>query len=254
VSRPIVGITFGDDDHGKGLLELRETYVRCVERAGALAVILPAGSPADAPALLDRLDGLLLSGGVDVDPELFGEPRDPRLRRVDRRRDDFEIALVREALSRDLPILAICRGAQVLNVATGGTLVQDIPSVITGGERHERAEPRWQEAHQVDVSVGTRLSSLLGEGRIPVNSIHHQGVARLGEGVVVSARCPDDDVIEAIEMPGRRFVLGVQWHPEAFWSVSDAFQCLFDAHAEECRGGAPSRLDASGGALAGERL
>jgi len=243
VSRPIVGITLGDDDHGKGLLELRQTYIRCVERAGALAVLLPAGSPADASALLERVDGLLLSGGNDVDPELFAEAPDPGLRKVDRGRDDFEIALVQEALSRDLPILAICRGQQVLNVATGGTLVQHIPSVITGGERHERAEPRWQEAHTVDVSVGTRLASLLGEGRISVNSIHHQAVARLGDGVVVCARCPEDGVIEAIEMPGRRFVLGVQWHPEAFWSVSDAFQCLFDAHANECRAGT----------LAGER-
>jgi putative glutamine amidotransferase len=237
VTRPVVGITLGDDDRQAGLLELREAYVRSVERAGAIPVALPAGSPADAAGLLERLDGILLSGGIDVDPPLFGESAHSGLRRVDRRRDDFEIALVRGAIERDVPILAICRGHQVLNVATGGTLHQDLPSLIPGGERHERAEPRWQRVHTVAIEPRSRLSSLLGEGPVSVNSIHHQAVARVGTGLVVSARCPDDDVVEGIEMPARRFVLGVQWHPEAFWhlSDSDSFQCLFDAHADACR-------------------
>lgn len=238
MSGPVIGITLGDDDRQAGILELREAYTRSVERAGAIPVVLPPLPAADAEPLLDRLDGLLLSGGIDVDPGLYGESPGPGLRRVDRRRDDFELALTREALARDLPILAICRGHQVLNVATGGTLHQHIPSVVAGGERHERAEPRWERVHAVDVRAGTRLSSLLGEGVTFVNSIHHQAVARVGTELVVSARCPEDEVIEGIEMPGRRFVLGVQWHPESFWQKGDSFQCLFDAHAEACRQGA----------------
>lgn len=238
MSRPTIGITLGDDDRQEGILELREAYTRSVERAGAVPVLLPPLPASDAAPLLERLDGLLLSGGVDVDPELYGEAPGPELRRVDRRRDEFELPLTRKALERDLPILAICRGHQVLNVATGGTLHQHIPSVVAGGERHDRAEPRWQRVPAVDVRAGTRLSSLLGEGMVSVNSIHHQAVARVGTSMVVSARCPEDDVVEGIEMPGPRFVLGVQWHPESFWQTGDSFQCLFDAHAEACRQGA----------------
>jgi putative glutamine amidotransferase len=125
--RPVVGITLGDGDR-PGYHGMREDYARSVELSGAIPVVLPSQRPEDAAALLDRLDGLLLSGGIDVDPALYGRPRHPKLGRVDRRRDDFELALTREALARDLPILAICRGHQVLNVATGGTLLQDIPS------------------------------------------------------------------------------------------------------------------------------
>lgn len=238
MSRPIIGITLGDDDRQAGMLELREAYARSVERAGAIPVVLPAMPAAEAPALLERLDGLLLSGGIDVDPELYGAHRDEGLRRVDRRRDDFELALTRKAIGDDLPILAICRGHQLLNVATGGTLHQHLPSTVAGGERHESAKPREQRVHAIEVRPGTRLAALLGKDLVFVNSIHHQAVARVGADLVVSARCPDDDVVEGIEMPRRRFVLGVQWHPEAFWEAPDSFQCLFDAHAEACRAGA----------------
>jgi putative glutamine amidotransferase len=235
VSPLLLGITLGDDDRQPGFLRLREDYVRSVERAGALAVALPPCPPGEVGAMLDRLDGLVLSGGADVDPALYGEAAHLRLRRVDRSRDEFELALVRETLRRDLPLLAICRGHQVLNVATGGTLVQDLPSVVAGGERHDCAEPRDRRVHPVDVRPGTRLSRAVGEGTLLVNSIHHQAVARLGPGLVASAHCPDDGVVEGIEMPGRRFVVGVQWHPESFWADPDSFQPLFDAHAEACR-------------------
>jgi putative glutamine amidotransferase len=242
VRPPVLGITLGDDDRQPGFLRLREEYVRSVERAGAVAVALPAGAAGEAGALLDRLDGLVLSGGADVDPALYGEPAHPRLRRVDRLRDEFELALVRETLRRDLPLLAICRGHQVLNVASGGTLVQDLASVVAGGERHDSAEPRARRVHPIDVRPGTRLSRAVGEGRVLVNSIHHQAVARLGPGLVASAHCPDDGVVEGIEMPGRRFVVGVQWHPESFWADAESFQPLFDAHAEACR--TPARAGA----------
>lgn len=231
--RPVVGITLGDGGR-PGFHAMREDYVRSVEQAGAVPVVLPPVRAEDAAALVDRLDGLLLSGGVDVDPALFDQAPHPKLGQVDRRRDDFELALTREALRRDRPILAICRGHQVLNVATGGTLIQDIPSIVTGAVEHDARGPRWRRVHRVDLSAPSRLREILGQDAMSVNSFHHQAVDRVGEGLVVSARS-EDGVVEGLEAPARRFVLAVQWHPESFWSRSDSFQPLFDAHAEACR-------------------
>jgi putative glutamine amidotransferase len=238
VTRPVVGVTLGDGDE-PGIHAVREDYVRSVERSGAVPVVLPPIRPEDVPALLDRLDGVLLSGGVDVDPALYGQEPHPRLGRVNRRRDDFEIALVGEALRRDLPILAICRGQQVLNVAAGGTLVQDIPSLVAGTVSHDARRPRWKRAHRVEVNPASRLRAILGEDAVGVNSIHHQAVDRVADDLVVSARCPDDGVVEGLERPASRFVVAVQWHPESFWNRADSFQRLFDAHADACR--APAR-------------
>jgi putative glutamine amidotransferase len=232
--RPVVGVTLGDGDE-PGIHAMREDYVRSVEQSGAVPVVLPPVSPGDVPALLERLDGVLLSGGVDVDPVLYGQAPHPKLGRVNRRRDDFELALTREALRRDVPILAICRGHQVLNVATGGTLVQDIPSIVGGAVKHDGPGPRWRRAHRLEVTAPSRLREILGQDAVSVNSIHHQAVDRIGEDLAVSARCPEDGVIEGLEMPGRRFVVAVQWHPESFWNRPDSFQSLFDAHAEACR-------------------
>jgi len=235
--RPVIGVTLGDGDE-PGVHAMREDYVRSVEQAGAIPVVLPPVCPGDVTAILDRLDGVLLSGGVDVDPVLYGQAPHPKLGRVNRRRDDFELALTREALRRDQPILAICRGHQVLNVARGGTLVQDIPSIVGGAMEHDAPGPRCRRAHRVEVTGSSRLREILGLDTLSVNSLHHQAVDRVGEGLLAAARCPDDGVIEGLEMPGRRFVVAVQWHPESFWSEPDPFQRLFDAHAEACRAGA----------------
>jgi putative glutamine amidotransferase len=217
---------------------MRQDYVRSVEQSGAVPVVLPPVSADDVPSLLDRLDGILLSGGVDVDPALYGQEPHPRLGRVNRRRDDFELALVREGLRRDVPILAICRGHQVLNVATGGTLVQDIPSLVERHADHDGKGPRWRRAHRVDVTAPSRLRDILEQDAFSVNSIHHQAVDRVGEGLLVSARCPEDGIVEGLERPASRFVVAVQWHPESFWNRADSFQRLFDAHAEACRSAA----------------
>jgi putative glutamine amidotransferase len=233
----LVGITLGDGDL-PGLHAMREDYVRSVEQAGAIPVVLPPVRPEDVPAILDRLDGILLSGGVDLDPALYGQAAHPKLGRVNRRRDDFELALTREALRRDVPILAICRGQQVLNVAAGGTLLQDIPSTLMGAMEHGGKGPRWRRAHRAEVTAGTLLGGILGQDVLSVNSIHHQAVDRLGNDLVVCARCPEDGVVEGVEMPGRRFVVGVQWHPESFWNRAESFQPLFDAHVEACRSAA----------------
>lgn len=231
--QPLVGITVGGGR--AGFHAVREDYVRSLEQAGAVPVLLAPLAPAGAPALLDRLDALLLSGGGDLDPALYGRPPHPKLGRVDRRRDEFELALAREALARDLPLLAICRGLQVLNVATGGSLLQDIPSELEGASRHDAAGPRWKRSHDVELSPHACLRTILGRDTVAVNSFHHQAIDRLGEGLAVAARCPADGVIEAVEERSRRFALAVQWHPESFWNRRDSFQVLFDSLARSCR-------------------
>ena len=160
--------------------------------------------PVESAVTLEGLDGLLLPGGPDVDPARFGARRDPKTDNPDHERDDLETALLQEALDRDLPVLAICRGLQLLNVAQGGTLVQHV-------EGHRC--PDQGEAHRIAITAGSRLKSVLDVDEFVVNSRHHQCVDRIGSGLVVVARAPDS-VIEALELPGKRFVLAVQWHPE----------------------------------------
>ncbi len=235
MSRPAIGITIGYDDEEQGIHVLRNDYVRSVERAGGLPLILAPGAPGDAADLLGHIDGLLLSGGSDVDPVFFGETPHSKLGTVVRERDEFELALCREALGKDLPLLAICRGHQVLNVATGGTLIQDIPSEIAGEVDHDPSRPRPERVHEVRILEGTRLRSLLGKETVGVNSFHHQAVRDLGRGLVASAWSTRDDVIEGVEAPDRRFAIGVQWHPESFWADAEGFAPLFRGLVETCR-------------------
>ncbi|MGE5198814.1 MAG: gamma-glutamyl-gamma-aminobutyrate hydrolase family protein, partial [Rhodospirillaceae bacterium] len=170
-------------------------------------------------SVLASCDGLLLTGGADVAPERYGEARHPTVTGVDAARDEYEIALVRAALAADLPILAICRGLQVMNVAAGGSLVQDIPSQVGTTVPHQVPSPKAAIAHDVGVVAGSRLAELVADGivggRLPVNSRHHQAVQRIAAGFVVTAEAPDG-VIEALERPESRFCVGVQWHPENF--------------------------------------
>jgi putative glutamine amidotransferase len=232
VTRPLIGITVGEGR--RGFHALRDDYVRSLERAGAIPVVI-APVAAEAGELLGRLDGIVLSGGGDIDPALYGRAPHPKLGRVERRRDDFELALARAALARDLPLLAICRGLQVLNVATGGTLLQDIPSELEGASGHDVPGQRWRRSHDVFLQPHSCLRTILGRDTVAVNSFHHQAVDTLGSGLEVSGRCPADGVVEAVEDRTRRFALGVQWHPESFCGRRDSFQSLFDAHARACR-------------------
>lgn len=235
MTRPLIGITIGYSTHNREFFTLRDDYVRAVERAGGLPVVLAPGRPEDAGDLLSRLDGLLLTGGPDVDPGLYGEEPHETVTRVIPERDAFEIGLCQEALRRDRPLLAICRGHQVLNVATGGTLIQDIPSQVSGARDHDPDRERWETAHEVRILPRTRLREILGAETIDVNSFHHQAVRELGQGLVVSASSTADQVIEGIEAPGRRLALGVQWHPEAFWDRPEDFQSLFEALVKASR-------------------
>jgi putative glutamine amidotransferase len=173
--------------------------------------------------------GLMLMGGTDVNPTRYDEERQSETGAPDHQRDSQEIALIAEALRIDLPILAICRGMQILNVQHGGTLIQHLDSV----KRHrQRSKDQSLNAHEIQIAGGTKLARMAGPGLSHnVNSRHHQAVGRVGEGLVVSAIDPEDRVIEAIERPDRRFVIGVQWHPENQISMSNLARCLFQAFA-----------------------
>jgi putative glutamine amidotransferase len=185
-------------------------YVKAVEQAGGRALLVPPAADG-IDETLDALDGLIFSGGADLDPRLYGQELHPETSGVTEERDRFELALLEGALERDMPVLAICRGSQVLNVARGGDLVQHLPDVV-GDEKHNHTPGTFAD-HDVTVEEGTRLGELL-DGRAPVKSHHHQGFGRLGEGLKVSAYA-EDGTVEAVEDPDRRFALGVLWHPEA---------------------------------------
>lgn len=209
-------------------------YVESVKRAGGEPLVLDAS--VDPAGALDRVDALLLTGGLDVDPGLYGETPHATTE-ADAARDRFEIPLSRDAVARDLPVFAICRGAQVLNVAAGGTLIQDIPSTVTTDLTHSIDIPKDHAAHEVRVTPGTRLAASLGTA-IPhetfaVNSRHHQSVGRVAPSFVVSAASADG-VIEAIERPASAFCVGVQWHPENYWRTGE-FGGLFADLVEAAR-------------------
>ena len=235
--RPLVGVTIGTDHRRQGHLSLRKDYVRAVEAAGGLPVVLAPGRPQDAAELLGHVQALVLTGGDDVDPAQYGEEPHETVTGITPERDAFELAACREALRRDVPTLAICRGQQVLNVATGGTLIQDIPSTVPGAADHDPERERWELTHEVRLLPGSRLRQVLGEDRVAVNSFHHQAVKDLGQGLVASAWSVDDGVIEGVEAEGARFVLGVQWHPESFWDRRPGFQSLFEALVGAAGGG-----------------
>jgi putative glutamine amidotransferase len=193
---------------------VQRTYPAAVQRAGALALVLPPDEAArdSADLFLDRIDGLLLAGGADVDPGSNGAAPHPQIGVTWPERDRFEIALARRAIERDMPVLGACRGMQIINVALGGTLEQHLPDVI-GTDEH-RHTPGVFGDHEVTLEPGSLAARATGTERALVKSHHHQGVRDLGDGLVASGWSPDDGLIEAIELPGERFVLGVLWHPE----------------------------------------
>jgi putative glutamine amidotransferase len=209
------------------------TYRAALEACGASVVEL---RPQEPPISLDLLDGLLLTGGGDIDPKHFGEKPHPKLGPPDGLRDRFELWLAREALARELPVLGICRGAQVLGVVLGGQLVQDIDSEVEQAERHRAPEGEKLPCHAVEIAAGSLLSLVVKASRVRVNSSHHQANQRLGPGVRRTAWAADG-VTEAIERDGNGFVLGVQWHPERMWRRAPRQSRLFRAFVEAASGG-----------------
>jgi putative glutamine amidotransferase len=191
-----------------------DTYVAAVQRTGAIALLLPVDRRTPLE-LLDRIDGLLLIGGADIDPSSYGAERDPDLESTYRDRDDFEIAMLKGALQRSMPVFGICRGMQLLNVALGGTLLQHLPEV-EGSNPHRRVVGTFEGTeHTIALAPGSLTAEAAGEEVHTARCHHHQAVDGLGKGLVVSGRAEVDGVIEAIELDDGRWALGVQWHPEA---------------------------------------
>jgi putative glutamine amidotransferase len=226
-TKPIIGVT---------RCSRLDDYLASIEKSGGQPRVLEV---TDSPrAVVNEIDGLLLTGGGDVDPVLYGEERHPSVEDAEPGRDEFEIDMARRAMDADLPLLAICRGAQVLNVAAGGTLVQDIPSAVETELPHAIEDVKDQIAHDVTVTAGSKLREALGDAissrhTCRVNSRHHQSVGKLGASLSPSATAPDG-VVEAIERPDNEFCIGVQWHPENFWRTGE-FKNLFDSFVESAR-------------------
>lgn len=234
MKRPLIGITLDSEDAGGyskfPWYAVRENYSTAVARVGGLPIMLPHELD-QVDAYLDEIHGLVVTGGAfDVDPALFGEEtRHPSVI-VKTQRTDFEWAATEKALKRDMPVLGICGGQQLLNVVLGGTLIQHIPDEIENALAHEQPNPRDEPGHEIALVADTLLHRIAGSSAMSVNSAHHQSVRDVGEDVVINATAPDG-VIEGIEAPRRRFCLGVQWHPE--FSIDPADTKIFEAFVSE---------------------
>ena len=215
-------------------ITVNQDYVEAVLRVGGTPVLFPVTSDlSQLSGLLDQVDGLLLTGGVDVDPAKYGEQKKACCGDCSACRDAMEFPLCREALSRRIPVFAICRGMQILSCVLGGTLYQDLSEQFGTALRHPRYDVPDDPVHSVTVQPGSLLSSIVGHSPLEVNSRHHQGIREPGRGLTVSATAPDG-LIEGIELPGHPFVLGVQWHPESLSDRYPEHQNLFNAFVEAC--------------------
>ncbi len=233
--RPLIGIPCQGNVRSRyRRFSVRQVYCRAVQVAGGTPVLLPLLDDETVLDVYGRLDGLLLVGGGDIAPRYFGEARSPGLKRVDLPRDRVELLLTRRAVEDGMPLLAICRGIQVLNVALGGTLYQDVAGQISHALRHDFAPeyPRNYLGHEVSVNPGTRLVEILRANRLGVNSFHHQSLKHVAPDLLVAATAPDG-VIEAVEMPQQPFVIGVQWHPEELIEDDLGMRGLFKVFVEE---------------------
>ena len=241
--RPVVGITcsltassIGDSIYTLERNIIARDYSRAIEYAGGTPLLIPhVGDIECINQYLGVLDGLVLSGGGDIDPLLFGQEPHQNLGSVDRVRDEMELQLTQKALDQDLPILAICRGIQMLNVAAGGTIYQDIAAEMPQPTlRHSQSGAGWYASHTIDIISESRLFQIFDSPTARVNSFHHQAVRKIGDGFIATAKAKDN-VIEAIESPTRRFALGVQYHPEMMWEHHPEVLNLFTAFLKACQ-------------------
>lgn len=238
MSKPLVGLTTyrSMSPYGYPQFSTSEAYNAALAQAGALPVMLPLGLPTETlDELVSRLDGLLFTGGGDVHPERYGSQPHPALDSVDSDRDHLEIRLIQSFVENDRPFMGICRGLQVINVALGGSLYEDLSDQRPGSLNH-RGSPmtgRHFLAHTVQVEAGSRLGRILGETNLMVNSLHHQGLRQLAPGLAATAHAPDG-LVEAFELPGKRFALAVQWHPENLQD-QPPMRRLFQEFVDACR-------------------
>lgn len=229
--RPVIGLTartmiVRSSRRERYVETLARTFVNAIETAGGRAILLPnSEDPALAEGYLDLVDGIVFTGGDDPHPGVFGEDPHPNVDVVDERRDRFEFALARDAHARGLPTLGVCRGIQMMNIALGGDIYQDLVTQAENPISHTQRTLDDAPWHDIEIEPGTRLAEVLGSGRRRVNSYHHQAVRRLGTGLVASARTADG-LVEALEDPEKPYFLGVQWHPELWADDHGLFEAL----------------------------
>lgn len=253
--RPLIGVTTSEVRRSETLrqtpqgdppqheMALGLKYLRAIEAAGGLPVVLPPLRGDAIEPLLEHLTGICLSGGPDLGPESYGEERHPELGPTEDDIDRFEIALAKYAWRRGLPLFAICRGAQALNVARGGTLVQHLPDLSESSIPHRQEAAGDEPTHEVEIEPGSLLEQVMGTRRASVNTFHHQAVKKLGRGLRVVARSPDG-VVEGIEAPGRGYVLGVQWHAECLADLPEQ-AALFEGLVAAARAHSPATQSAA---------
>lgn len=232
MASPLIGISMSHVETPHHQDVLNTSYSRAIRMAGGIPIPLPNDAPTP-DRLLDLLAGVLLSGGADLSPVRYGEECVNETVVIDAPRDETEMDLIPRVLKRDLPVIAICRGIQSLNVALGGTLWQDLPSQRPDGLRHRQGEARGVTTHTVAITQGTRLANWVGGGVLDVNTFHHQAINRLADGLVPVATAPDG-IIEAVDYPPARFLAAVQWHPEELVTLP-RHSALFAAFVDACR-------------------
>ena len=231
--RPIIGITPEIAENGN--ISLRYAYTHAIEAAGGIPLLLPY---TEDEALLEELTnvchGFCFSGGEDIDPVRYGEEKLPECGEIAHRRDTFELRLFEKVLPTEKPILGICRGCQVINVALGGTLWQDLPSQIPSDIHHKQLEGQFEHSHRVELLPGSPLAAITEKTRITANSFHHQAIKVPGNGLQIIARA-DDGIIEAAYLPEHRYLLAVQWHPERLCGIDADARALFRSFIDACK-------------------
>ena len=234
-NRPVIGVTTMFDAETERYT-LKRDYPRMLEALGAVPVLLPlTADPVVLDHYLELCDGLILSGGYDVDPALYGQADEGLCKQIQPVRDEMEFYLCRRAVAEDLPLLGICRGHQVLNAALGGTLYQDLQAQMGTTLQHQVPDPVGGFAHDVSLAADSPLARLLGKDAMAVNSRHHQGIRDLASGLEAQAAA-DDGTVESVWMPGKRFIWGVQWHPEGIWDISGENRKIVEAFLDAAKG------------------
>ena len=234
MKKPVIGIIPSQQNQFSEY-KLKKVYVQAVQAAGGLPLLIPFSADHELIQLyLARLDGLLLTGGLDLDPYLYGEEPEPGLGAIDPERDHFEILLAQLAYQQQVPTLGICKGLQVLNVAAGGSLIQDLSSRGEKVYQHYQDAPRAYPTHQVTINQSSNLYRIIQKEKIRVNSLHHQAIKEVAPNFRVAAKS-GDGIIEAIENKGPGFVLGIQWHPEEMWAEERTAYQLFLALVKESK-------------------